>query len=222
MDVIQLFFTEKSGWELVAVFFAIAYLLLAIRESVWCWPAALASTAIYTVIFWHVALLMDSVLNVYYMGMALYGFWVWSQSARDKHPIAQADSTSEPKEKAPTLIHSWPLRMHVQCVLAIVGLSLLSGYWLANHTQAAWPYLDSFTTWGSVITTVMVVRKVLENWIYWLVIDIVSMGLYIERGLHPTALLFFVYVIMCVAGYLAWRSSYQKQQSESNPLFASA
>jgi nicotinamide mononucleotide transporter len=73
-----------TAWEALAVCLAMAYLLLAIKASVWCWAAAFASTAIYTVLFWKVALLMESVLNVYYMAMALYGYWLWTQGG-DKH-----------------------------------------------------------------------------------------------------------------------------------------
>ena len=87
-------------------------------------------------------------------------------------------------------------------------LSLVNGYWLSHHTSAAWPYVDSFMTWASVITTWMVARKILENWIYWMVIDSLSIPLYINRGLYLTAILFVGYVIIVVFGYLGWRRHY--------------
>ncbi|MFL0800278.1 MAG: nicotinamide riboside transporter PnuC [Agarilytica sp.] len=183
-------FSEKDVWELIAVLLALAYLVLALRESIWCWPAAFISTAIYTGLFWHVSLLMDSALNVYYMAMAVYGGWVWR---------AQSGST------AVTTITTWPWRWHATVILAIVVASALSGYLLDQNTEAAWPYLDSFTTWASVITTYMVAKKVLENWCYWIVIDSVALGLYIERGLYPTAFLLVIYLVICVFGYFSWR-----------------
>ena len=185
-----------TAWEGLAVVLAIAYLLLAMRESRWCWYAAFISTAIYTVLFWQVSLLMESVLNVYYMAMAVYG---WSQWRRkdDAEKITQ-----------PAAIHRWRWPQHVAALAVITGAALVSGYLIAANTEAALPYLDSFTTWGSVVTTFMVVRKVLENWIYWFVIDVVSIFLYLDRGLYLTAALFAAYTVMVVFGFFAWRKAY--------------
>jgi nicotinamide mononucleotide transporter PnuC len=87
------------------------------------------------------------------------------------------------------------------------------GSLLSQHSDAAWPYVDSFTTWASVITTVMVAKKILENWLYWLVIDSISIPLYVDRGLYPTAMLFVAYLIIVIFGYIKWRRHYLEQQS---------
>lgn len=184
-----------SAWELLAVLLAIAYLLLALRENSLCWYCALASTAIFTSLFWDVSLLMESALNVYYMAMAVYGWWQWRGS---KGAVANSG-------KSAIEISTWPLRNHLLAWGVIAGLTVVSGNLLANNTTAALPYLDSFTTWGSVLTTWMVTRKILENWLYWIVIDAVSIVLYVDRGLHLTSLLFVAYVIIVVFGFFAWR-----------------
>ena len=184
-----------SAWELLAVLLAIAYLLLALRENSLCWYCALASTAIFTSLFWDVSLLMESALNVYYMAMAVYGWWQWRGS---KGAVANSG-------KSAIEISTWPLRNHLLAWGVIAGLTVVSGNLLANNTTAALPYLDSFTTWGSVLTTWMVTRKILENWLYWIVIDAVSIFLYIDRGLYLTSLLFVAYVIIVLFGYLSWR-----------------
>lgn len=189
-----------SLWELAAVILAIAYLLLAVRERLLCWYCAFISTAIYTVIFWDVNLLMDSALNVYYMAMAVFGWYQWQYGgAAGSGDNAQGIAIS-------ALSRS----QHARIILAIAALSLVSGYLLTEYSQAAWPYVDSFTTWGSVITTYLVARKYLENWLYWIVIDTVSIPLYVERGLNLTALLFGVYVLIAVAGYFSWRTHYRR------------
>lgn len=103
-------------------------------------------------------------------------------------------------------ISTWPLRNHLLAWSVIAGITLISGSLLANNTTAALPYLDSFTTWGSVLTTWMVAQKILENWLYWIVIDTVSIFLYVDRGLHLTSLLFVAYVIIVVLGFFAWRN----------------
>jgi len=149
-------FNALPGWEAIAVFLAIAYLLLAVRENILCWYCALFSTAIYIFLFWNVSLLMESALNVYYLLMAVYGWYQWKYGGTKKSGIP---------------IQKLGLQKNGIIILSILIITLLSGWLLARHTSAAWPYVDSFTTWGSVVTTVMVAKKVLENWLYWLVID---------------------------------------------------
>ena len=186
-----------SGWEAVAVIFAIAYLLLAVKENILCWLFALLSTAIYTILFWDVSLLMESALNVYYMAMAVYGWQQWTRGG--------SNGGDEPHALA---IQTLSGRQHLLVIAAIIILSLASGYLLGEHSSAVWPYVDSFTTWASVITTYLVTRKYLQNWLYWIVIDAVSVPLYIDRGLTLTALLFVIYIVIAVIGYAKWRKHY--------------
>jgi nicotinamide mononucleotide transporter len=78
------------------------------------------------------------------------------------------------------------------------------------------PYIDSFTTWGSIITTFMVAHKVVENWLYWIVIDAISIYLYIDRELYQTVGLYSIYLILAVIGYIAWRKAYFQQSAASS------
>ncbi|MBO6576899.1 MAG: nicotinamide mononucleotide transporter [Rhodothermales bacterium] len=176
-------------WENLAVVLAVAYLLLAMRENIWCWLAAFLSTAIYTFVFWNVSLVMESALNVFYMGMAVYGWWQWTHGGQTDDGVA---------------IHTWSARRHIGAIGLILALTLVSGS-LLGATEAARPFVDSFTTMASVVTTFMVARKVLENWLYWVVIDVVSIWLYLDRGLQSTAALFALYVVLAVVGFVQWR-----------------
>lgn len=187
-----------SPWELLAVILAIAYLLLAVRENVLCWYFAFVSTAIYTVLFWDVSLLMDSALNVYYMLMAVFGWYQWTHGGLNKASESQT-----------LAVQSMTKRQHILVISTVTLLSLASGYLLSENSSAAWPYIDSFTTWASVITTYLVTQKYLQNWLYWIVIDAVSVPLYIDRGLSLTALLFVVYIVIAVSGYFSWRRHLQ-------------
>ncbi|NKI36100.1 nicotinamide mononucleotide transporter [Wenzhouxiangella sp. XN79A] len=181
---------QTSAWELLAVALALAYLLLAVRQSRWCWAAALASTAIFSVLFWNVQLLMQSALNVYYMAMAVYGWWHWQHGG-------QADT--------PLPVRRWPLRAHARAIAVIVLAALLTGAVLANHSEAARPYLDALITWGAVVTTFMVARKVLENWAYWMVINSLAVVLFLDRGMQATAALHAAYLVISVFGWQRWR-----------------
>ena len=189
---------QMSGIELAAVILGIAYLLLAMRESLWCWYAALVSTSLFLYLFWQVDLLMESALQVYYIGMAIYGWWHW-----------QHGGTANAKLE----ISRWPLRTHLAAIGLTILATIISGALLARYTDAALPYLDSFTTWGSLVTTWMVTQKILENWLYWLVIDSVSIYLYLDRELYLTAALFAVYIIIVIFGYRQWLQHYRATSS---------
>ncbi|WP_045856234.1 nicotinamide riboside transporter PnuC [Teredinibacter purpureus] len=198
---------QQSGWELIAVALAIAYLVLVIRESRWCWPCAFFSTAIFSWVFFDVSLVMESLLNVYYMVMAVYGYWCWQ-----KHNGAA-------KEKQANLSISFlSFSQHLYAITLIAVLTLVSGYFLSEHTQAAWPYLDSFTTWGAVVTTYMVARKIFENWLYWLVIDSVALYLYWDRELYATALLMMLYLVLVVVGIYTWSRQIRRPPIDESAL----
>lgn len=187
---------QHSVPELTAVLLAIAYLVLAVKEKIACWYVAFASTLIFLIIFWNVKLYMEAMLQIYYLAMAVYGWYQWT------HP--GAGKTHLP-------ISTWGLPQHA-LALSIIGVAtLISGYYLTEYSDQHLPYVDSFTTWGGVVTTVMVARKILENWIYWLVIDGVSIFLYLDRELYFTAFLFCAYIVIIFFGWYRWMKSWQAQ-----------
>ncbi len=105
-------------------------------------------------------------------------------------------------------------------ISAVLLLSSGSGYLLEKNTAAALPYLDSFTTWGALLTTWMVAKRVLENWLYWVVVDSAAIILYLDRELYLTALLMAVYVVLVIIGWFQWLPLYrqqQRQQQEQQP-----
>ena len=181
-----------SPWELAAVLLALAYLVLAIRQNSACWLAALLSTGIYLVLMYRAQLYMESTLQLFYIVMAAYGWYSWRHGAEPGQPLA---------------VTSWPLARHVGPLVLIGSASLVSGFVLAQWTDAALPYLDSFTTWGAVVSTWMVARKIIQNWHYWFIVDAASVYLYINRGLYLTALLFGFYLVLIIIGYQVWKKS---------------
>ena len=194
-------FTAMSHWEYIAVALSMAYLLLAIKENLWCWPAAFFSTLIYTIMYWNGALLMESLLNFYYMYMAVFGWVVWRKGKANQ---------------AQRLITSWPVNRHIILIVLTTLASLAIGYVMQNYTHADFAYLDSFTTCFAVVTTYLVAKKVLENWLYWIVIDAASMYLYYEKGYYPTLVLFIFYTVMAAWGFKTWYEEYE--QSQAKPM----
>lgn len=178
---------SSSVIELLAVILAISYLLLAVKQQIWCWPAAFLSSLIYLYVFFEVQLYMESILQVYYAGMAIYGWQQWQKKENDQiKPI-----------------RTWPLRQHLISLGLILAGTYIAGRLLVQ-TDARLPYIDAFTTVASILTTYMVTQKILENWIYWLVIDLVSIFLYLDRALYFTALLFCIYIVIIGFGWLQW------------------
>ena len=191
---------QNSLLELAAVIFAVAYLVLAVRENSLCWYAAGMSTLIFLFIFWDVKLYMESGLQIYYLAMAFYGWYQWRGANR---------------ETASLQVSKWRAKQHVIALALIATLTFISGSLLNSGTDANLPYLDSFTTWASVVTTFMVARKILENWFYWLVIDSVSIYLYLDRELYFTSLLFAIYIVIIFFGWFAWNRSYRQREIEA-------
>jgi nicotinamide mononucleotide transporter len=149
---------------------------------------------------------MESGLNGYYMAMAIYGWYQWQRGGSGSQGVA---------------LSVWSARQHLFAIGLIMLATVISGYILTVTTDARLPYIDSFTTWASILTTVMVARKVLENWLYWIVINSVSIFLYLDRELYQTAAMFVLYLVLATIGYFAWRKNYLEQNAKitaANPV----
>ena len=179
-----------SDWiEPAAVFLAIAYLLLAIKQNISCWFAAFFSSLLYFFVMYSAGLYMEAGLQIFYCIMAVYGWTQWRTSLPDNTKF---------------LVKTWNRNQHLKAISLIILLALSSGWTLEKFTNAALPFIDSLTTWGAIVTTYMVAKRLLENWIYWFVIDTISVFLFYSRGLFFTSMLFFVYLIIIYFGYKSW------------------
>jgi len=201
------YFQQLPWLELIAMLLSLAYVILAAKGSLCCWPAAFISTALYTYIFYDVLLLMDSALNAYYLFMAVFGYWQWSKQTN----IKQNNSTE-------IIIVSWELSWHIKACIGLAVIAAGLGYVMANFTPADFPYLDTYTTVYAVFATYLVTKKVLENWLYWIVIDLVSIYLYLEKDLIPTTVLFVIFVIVAMYGYAKWLKLYKQSLTNLQPL----
>jgi nicotinamide mononucleotide transporter len=186
-----------SALELVAVLMALMYLVLAIRQNIWCWFGAAISTAIYVYLFMEARLYMQSVLNAFYFVMAIYGWRVWraGQLNDSELPVAR-----------------WLASTHAYAILAIAVIAIVNAYVLESFTDAEHPYVDATIAWAAIWATFLVARKVLENWWYWLIIDVASIFIYWSRDLQLTSVLFALYVIMIPLGLFSWTRSWKEQQ----------
>ena len=202
-------FQQQSGLEAIAVVLALAYVWLAARQSIWCWPCAFIGTSIYTYIFWEVSLPFHMLLNGYYIFMAVYGWWQWRQG--NEYDDTNIQLSIKDKTKP---ISKKSLKFHGFFAVILTAVSLAWGWFMANYTDAAFPYLDTFTTVFAVFATYLVAERILENWLYWIVIDFVSIYLYVEKALLPTAFLFLLFVVIACFGYFKWHKIYLTNTGE--------
>jgi nicotinamide mononucleotide transporter len=186
--------------EAAGVVFSVLYLVLAIRQNLWCWPAAFVSSVITIAVMFGARLYSEAGLNVFYAAMAVYGWCQWryggGRGSDDALPIAM-----------------WPLKLHALVIGGSVAASVAIGWLMSRNTDAAFPYLDAFVLVSSIVTTYMVARKILENWLYWLVIDSLSLYLYLERGLLMYAGLFVLYLVLVVIGFARWQRDWRAQRA---------
>ena len=176
--------------ESIAVITAIVYLLLAAKEDLKCWYAAIISSSLYFYIMLNVGLLMEAFLQIFYIAMAIFGWYQWKKTTINNESLN---------------ISTWNKVTHILVVTTVIILSILIGQFLDTNTNAELPFLDAFTTFGAIVTTYMVAMKILENWIYWFVIDSISIYLFITRELYLTSILFLIYLVIIVFGYFRWR-----------------
>ena len=196
MNEVALFLNNLNfNWsiiESVAVFFSILYVILVVKGSIWCWGAAAISVTLYIYIFFSVQLYPETGLQVFYLFMAFYGYYNWNK-----------------KEQSLQIIE-WNISKHFAVLILGAILTFLMGFYFTTYTNAKMPIVDSFTTVFSIFATYMVVKKILGNWLYWIVIDTVSVYLFYSRDLHLTSLLFMAYTIIAVFGYFNWLKLMQK------------
>lgn len=185
-----------SGWEIIASLLGIGYVILAARESQWCWPLAFVSTLIYTILFWEGQLPMQALMNFYYMGMAVYGYLLWRKHGNTEDNLA---------------INSWSWSQQVLFLAIGVVLTIATVSYLNSIDASQSPYLDAGVTVFSILNTVLMARKVLQNWLYWIVIDAAAIVLYAQNGYYATIVMYSVYLILAVIGFISWQNLYKQQ-----------
>ena len=189
-------FAQMSGWEIAAALMGVAYILLAAKESQWCWPFAFFSTIIYTVLFWEGQLPMQALLNFYYIGMAVYGYWLWRKHGKTENTLA---------------ITSWGWPKNLAFIAIGLIISATATYYLTTNNQSQSPALDAYTTVFAVMNTWLMAKKVLQNWLYWVIIDAAAVVLYVETSYYATAALFVLNTILAIAGYTSWVKLHKQQ-----------
>lgn len=181
---------NTSFTEWIIFITAMIYVVLAAAENKWCWLFGIASSLFSIYLCFIGELFLESGLQVFYVLIGLYGWYEWQYGSSEKKALK---ITSITFSKIIFLIF----------ISTIIGVPL--GYIAHNYSTQALPYLDAFITAFSLIATWMTAKKLLQNWIFWIVIDAAAIILYAQRGFYLIAILYFIYTILAIAGYFSWK-----------------
>ena len=184
--------------EIVAAVFGVISVFLSVRQNIWSWPTAIVNVGLYIIVFYESKLYADTGLQVVYVVLNAYGWYHWLYGGKNR--------TELPVSRTPARLGAGLV------ALGVAGTAVL-GTLLARNTDAALPYVDSMTTSTSLIAQWMMTRKLLENWIIWVAVDVIYIGMYVYKSLYVTAILYLIFLILSAMGYLEWRRSYRERSA---------
>lgn len=180
--------------ELIGAFVGLIYLYFEIKQKIWLWPLGIATSALYIYIYFVSKFYADMGLQVYYLVISIYGWYHWLHG-----------NDADPSSSKPLPVSRITFRLLVALTTISLLLFVILWFVLDRYTDSPVPVGDAFTTALSITATWMLTRKIIEHWWVWIVVDGVSMGLYIYKGLYPTTVLFAFYTILSVVGYYQWK-----------------
>jgi len=192
---------QDNYTEILAAIAGLVYLYFSINQLIWLWPLGILGSVLYTIVFFHAGLYADMSLQIYYFTVSIYGWYHWKYGKKkdeEQLPVIRIGTST-----------------YGILILVTILLTISSGYVLDHYFHSSIPYWDAFTTAGSIVATWMLARKMLENWVFWIVIDFVALGTYIYKELYATAALFLVYTVMAIIGYNIWKRDLKGQLQES-------
>lgn len=190
----QFLLTSPLEWLATITGFLCVY--LAAKQNIWNWPISIVSVLTYLFIFYHNKLYGDSILQIYFLGTAIYGWYYWNKRAHsEERPISSFNS-----------------KQMLLTIFVIVVLSGILGLLLDRFTDTDVPYADGFCTATSFVAQFLMTRKVLQNWLLWVFVDICYIPLYFHKDLLLTAVLYFAFAIIAWNGYRDWKKTYQNFQ----------
>jgi nicotinamide mononucleotide transporter len=176
--------------EYAAAAFGLACVALTVRQNVLCWPTGLVMVALYLVVFYQARLYSDMLLQGVYIVLQVYGWYAWVYGGTNRSALAVTRTS--------------PREMLAWGAVCLVGTAALGGTMRA-FTDASLPFLDAFTTSASLVAQWLLGRKRLESWLFWIVVDVVSIGVYLAKGLYPTTGLYAIFLCLAVWGFFEWK-----------------
>ena len=196
--MIQLFGEQLSLLELTATVFGIAGVWLTVKKNRWCFPTGIVNVSLYAWLFFQSKLYSDACLQLAYIILLIYGWYQWKSGGDEKSEKPVSRTTG---------------KMFL-FLIVVTGVATVSvGTWLKNSTDASFPYVDTLTTSMSLVAQWMIAKKKIENWIVWVVADVIYVGMYISKHLYLTSLLYAIFIVLAIIGWFEWNKEFRKKIS---------
>ncbi|AWV91364.1 nicotinamide riboside transporter PnuC [Bradymonas sediminis] len=189
-----------SPIEIAATITGLASVWFSTRQNIWCWPTGLVMVTLYIFIFYDAKLYSDMGLQIVYIFMQIYGWYYWLNGGRDKDDGGKAKVT---RLSTAQFGAAW--------AVGAVGVAGL-GFAMSTYTDASLPYWDAATTVLSLIAQWFLGKKILESWVFWIVVDVIAIGVYLTKGLYLTSGLYLVFLGLAIAGLLEWMKTHRENQ----------
>ena len=185
-------FGQQVTWiEIAGTVFGIVGVWLTLKKNSWCFPAGLVNVGLYAVLFYDEKLYADAALQLFYIGLLIYGWRKWHAWDAQKEFITTTTGR----------------KLWIQLLAVNIASTIVIGTFFMNYTDASLPYLDLFLTSMSLIAQWMIAKKKIENWLVWIVADIAYVGMYLFKHLYLTAGLYFIFIVLAVFGYKEWKKN---------------
>lgn len=189
-----------TPYEVVGVVFGLLSVWLTVKASIWCWPTGIVSVAAFALLFFEIKLYADMLLQIYFLVTSIYGWYLWLHGGRNgtELPISTLSRT--------------------QMVALGVGLALsiyVVGYLFSTYTDAHIPFWDATASGMSVLAQILLMRKKYENWHLWIAVDLLSIGIYIYKGVNLTAGLYVIFLALSIGGLIEWRKALEQARTPS-------
>jgi nicotinamide mononucleotide transporter len=193
-----------SNHEIVGVVFGLLSVYLTIRQQIWCWPTGIVSVIAYALLFYDIKLYADMLLQIFFLVTSFQGWYLWRYggSNRSELPITRLSRSQV-----------------VMLGIGLVVCALAIGYVFDTYTDAHIPFWDAAASSMSVLAQILLMRKKLENWYLWIIVDVLSIGIYIYKEVYLTAGLYLVFLVLAIGGLLAWHKLFaQPHVTETAPI----
>ena len=186
--------------EIFGAIFGFLSVYFTIRQNIWCWYFGLLQVTLYCFVFYTSKLYSDMILHVIYIFLQFYGWYNWKYGGSNKSTLRVTLLTN-------TMF--W--------IGLTVLVTALLGYVMQTKTDASFPYEDAFITVASLVAQYLMIKKILQSWLFWIIVDVVAIIIYAYKDLYFTTVLYVLFLVMAVMGYLEWKKAYNEEFAYERP-----
>lgn len=186
--------------EIFGAVFGFLAVYFTIRQNILCWYFGLIQVTVYCFVFYASKLYSDMILHVIYIFLQVFGWYNWKYGGADKNTLQVTSITNT--------------AFWIGLTVLITGLL---GYVMQTKTDASYPYEDAFITAASLVAQYLMIKKIVESWLFWIIVDVVAIIIYAYKDLYFTTVLYVLFLIMAVLGYLEWRKAYNEEFAYERP-----